>query len=132
MDSTFIFIFSLILSIILSKPKFPPRPIHIEEHFQTELTNPEIIHFKLEVWIPDRGTDTETLLNLKETQYKDAKAKAGKVVGFFYQHSCFDTAPVLGYVQVWLPLRGLLTNGKLFCVPAMALGVLPIQRISPV
>lgn len=43
-DSTFIFIFSLILSIIFNKPKFAPRPIHIEERFQTELINPEQIH----------------------------------------------------------------------------------------
>lgn len=36
-------LFSLILSIILSKPKFAPRSNHIEEYFQTEFINPELI-----------------------------------------------------------------------------------------
>lgn len=30
------------------------------------------------------------------------------------------------YIQGRLPLGGLLTNGKVFCMPAMALAVLPI------
>lgn len=37
----------------------------------------------LETGIPGRETDAEMLLHLEETQHKCAKAKAGKVVGFF-------------------------------------------------
>lgn len=36
------------------------------------------------------------LLNLEESQHKGTKAKAGKIVGFFYQQYCCDTAPGVG------------------------------------
>lgn len=77
---TFIFIFSL----ILSKPKFAPRPIHTEEHFKSELINPELILSSFEAGIPGRGTDAEMLSNLGETQHRGAKAKTRRVVEVFY------------------------------------------------
>lgn len=77
---TFIFIFSL----VLSKPKFAPRPIHAEEHFKSELINPELILSSFEAGIPGRGTDAEMLSNLGETQHRGAKAKTRRVVEVFY------------------------------------------------
>lgn len=72
-NSTFIFI------LILSKPKFASRAIHIEKYFQTVYkprANPLLIRSQAN-W-QDRGTEAGMLLNLEGSSTNALKAKQGR------------------------------------------------------